>query len=246
VTGGRVVEVLESPEAAGERGADLFAAAAREDVSSEGRFTAALSGGSTPVHLFQSLANASGIDWAKVHLFWADERCVPPDHPDCNYRLARELLLSRLPAPGPEIHRVRGELAPEEAARDYEADLALAFPDQIIPRFHLICLGLGIDGHTASLFPGFNPALSSDRNAIAVDAGVRKGPRVTLTLRVINNALRVLFLVTGAAKARIAAEILEGKNGDRYPSGLVAPSGGTLTWLLDREAAALLSHPHTS
>jgi len=243
VTGRRTVEVLESPVSAATRGAVLFFSTAADVMAREGRFTVALSGGSTPIPLFERIAEqaaGSGLPWRKVHLFWADERCVPPDHPDSNYRQVRDNLLTRLPKPGPVVHRIRGELSPEEAARACAAELAFCFPGSAIPRFDMIWLGVGSDGHTASLFPGMDPAAFAGRTAVEVQPAGTKLPRVTLTLGVINNARHVVFLVTGQDKADIVAEILEGKDSGRYPAGLVVPTDGTLTWLLDREAAGRL------
>jgi 6-phosphogluconolactonase len=243
VTGRKAVEVLGSPELAAARGTELFLASAVDAIARAGRFTVAFSGGSTPVPLFRRIAEqaaGSGLAWGKVHLFWSDERCVPPDHPDSNYRLVRDNLLERLPASGPLIHRIPGELPPEEAARAYEAELAQSFPCPGLPEFDMIWLGAGTDGHTASIFPGTDPAAFPGRTAVAVHAAGARHPRVTLTLRVINNARHAVFLVTGKDKAEVVAEILQGKQRDRYPAGRVAPAGGTLTWLLDREAAGRL------
>jgi len=234
------VKVLASAELVAKRGAELFLSSARAAITMQGRFTAALSGGTTPIPFFRRLAQDapdSGIAWEKVHLFQADERCVPPDHPESNFRLTREHLLARLPAPGPVVHRIPGELPPEEAARVFEADLARDFPGHGAPKFDMIWLGVGSDGHTASLFPGSDPQGSAGRTAVAVNVHGSKHPRVTLTLPVINNARHVIFLVTGSAKADIVAEILEGRGAERYPAALVAPRDGILTWLLDAEAA---------
>lgn len=234
------VEILASAELAAKRGAELFLSSARSALTTRGRFTAALSGGTTPIPFFRRLAQeapGSGISWEKVHLFQSDERCVPPDHPESNFRLIREHLLACLPAPGPVVHRIPGELPPEEAARACEANLAREFPGQGMPRFDMIWLGAGSDGHTASLFPGSHQQGSAGRTAIAVAPQGSNHPRVTLTLPVINNARHVVFLVTGAAKADIVAAILAGIGGERYPAGLVAPPEGMLTWLLDAEAA---------
>lgn len=238
--GRATVEIRESPELVAARGAELFLSAARDDISARGRFTVALSGGATPAPLFRMIsreAPGAGMDWSRTHIFWVDERCVPPDHQDSNFRLAHELLLAKVPPPGPVLHRIRGELPPQEAARAYEIDLARTFAGIRLPDFDLIWLGLGADGHTASLFPGADPERSPDRTAIPVRTGHPGSRRVTLTLPVINNARRVVMLVTGAGKADIVAEILAGKGEERFPAALVAPSEGTLTWLLDREAA---------
>lgn len=249
MTVGRSVELFESPQAAAVRGAELFFYSAAEAIRRAGRFTVALSGGSTPLPLFQAIeeqAAGSGISWERVHLFWADERCVPPDHPDSNYRLVRENLLARLPEPGPKLSRIRGELPPEEAARTYEGELAACFTGHVIPRFDMIWLGVGADGHTASLFPGTNADGPPGRTAVAVYPTGAKHPRVTLTLPVVNNARHVVFFVTGAEKSEIVAKILQGEGSGRYPAGLASPAEGMLTWLLDREAAGRLDRTKES
>jgi 6-phosphogluconolactonase len=241
-----MIEVFPETASVGEGGAELFLSGARRAILERGRFTVALSGGSSPIPLFRSLAEKapfSGIHWEKAQIFWVDERCVPPDHGESNYRLARELFLDMLPSPGAVIHRIPAELPPREAARRYEKDLARAFQGESVPVFDQVWLGLGSDGHTASLFPVCETQGSAGRTAIAVYVEKPGSHRVTLTLPVINNARHVIFLVTGAGKADIVAEILEGKNGTRYPASKVAPTEGILTWLLDADAAARLVHP---
>jgi 6-phosphogluconolactonase len=238
-----MIEVFPETASVGERGAELFLSEARRAILEKGRFTVALSGGASPIPLFRSLAEKapfSGIQWGKAHVFWADERCVPPDHGESNYRLARELFLDMLPPPGVVIHRIPGELPPRDGARRYEEELARAFPGESVPVFDQIWLGLGSDGHTASLFPVCETQGSAGRTAIAVYVEKPGSHRVTLTLPVINNARHVVFLVTGAGKADIVTEILEGKDGARYPAAQVAPTAGTLTWLLDADAAGRL------
>jgi 6-phosphogluconolactonase len=241
-----MIEICPSADLVAARGAELFLSEAHRAILERGRFTVALSGGSSPALLFQRIAEdapGSGIDWGKAHVFWADERCVPPDHGESNYRLARELFLDMLPPPGAVIHRIPGELPPQEAARRYEEDLARAFPGQSIPVFDQIWLGLGSDGHTASLFPGYDAQGFVGHTAIAVYVEKLASHRLTLTLPVINNARHAVFLVTGTDKADIVAKILEGENGTRYPAAGVAPTEGKLTWLLDADAAAGLIHP---
>jgi 6-phosphogluconolactonase len=241
--GRRRTEICASLDLVAARGAELFLEGARCAIDTRGRFTVALSGGSSPAPLFRRIAEhapGSGIDWGAVHVLWADERCVPPDHPDSNFRMADELLLSRLPSPGPVVHRIAGELSPDEAALRYEDDLSRTFTDKEMPDFDMIFLGIGNDGHTASLFPGMDSKVQEGRKAVAVHMEKLKSRRVTLTLPVINNARHVVFLVTGADKAEIVAEILAGKDGGRYPAARVAPAEGILTWLLDAEAAGRL------
>ncbi|MDD2337293.1 MAG: 6-phosphogluconolactonase [Geobacteraceae bacterium] len=242
----RCLEIFETAEAAGVSGAELFLGAAREALTARGRFTVALSGGSSPIPLFRCLAEEApraGIDWRAVHVFWADERCVPPEHAESNFRLAEGLFLSKLPAPGAVIHRIAGEESPDEAARRYEADLSASFPGEEIPVFDLLLLGVGSDGHTASLFPGMDLDGFSGRNAVAVYVEKMMSHRVTLTLPVLSSARRIVFFVTGAAKAEIVGEILGGSGEVHYPAALVAASENHVSWLLDREAASGIVNP---
>ncbi len=246
VIDGRRIEIFETVEDAAAEGVKLFLETAQDALAVRGRFTVALSGGSSPVPLFRHLAEEAlraGIDWGAVHVFWADERCVPPDHSESNFRLADELLLSKLPAPGAVIHRIAGELSPDEAASRCEADLSRSFPEDEMPIFDMIFLGIGSDGHTASLFPDMAPDAFSGRKAVAVYVEKLQSHRVTLTEPVLSNARHLVFLVTGAAKAAIVAEILGDGEVSRYPASRVALSSATVTWLLDAEAAGGIGHP---
>lgn len=230
---------------------DLLAAAAAERfvilaemaADARGRFSAALSGGSTPKATYARLAadeNAGRVDWPGVHVFWGDERCVPPDHPGSSFRMAREALLDRVPLPRGNIHRVRGELDPEEAARAYTIELQSFFGAEW-PSFDLVLLGVGSDGHTASLFPG-SPALGERRHpVVAVTAHYEDRPaqRVSLTVPAINAARQVIFLVAGASKAGIVSAVLEGPPA-RYPAQLIQPAAGHLAWMMDAPAASQL------
>jgi 6-phosphogluconolactonase len=240
------VEIFPSPMQMSEAATKLFTARAAEAVSARGRFTAALSGGKTPVAIYASLAQApfiSQIPWALVHLFWGDERCVPPDHGDSNYRMTREFLLDHVPIPPANIHRMPGEMAPAEAAARYEKELREFFSPHGdgFPVFDFILLGLGEDGHTASLFPGTRAIREAARWVLGHYVDAQKGWRITLTPPVINAARTVVFTVSGAGKAAIMKEILEGPSRpDTLPAQIVRPADGTLLWMLDREAAALL------
>ena len=211
---------------------------------SRGRFSVALSGGSTPGSLYRLLAQnpyREQIPWADVHIFWGDERCVPPDDPGSNYGQAVKLFLSQVPIPSGNVHRVQGELDPPVAARLYDAALQGFFCGPRI-RFDVVLLGLGTDGHTAALFPG-SPALEESKQlaqAVVGDYGGRPARRVTLTLPAINAAREVLFLVSGAAKAEIVRDVLEGSD-SRNPARRIRPSAGRLTWLLDSAAAKRLT-----
>ena len=226
--------VLADKQAVSNAAAQRFVALASQ-YTQTGLFTVALSGGSTPRQLFELLSSQryrAQVAWPQVHLFWGDERCVPPDHADSNYRMTREALLDHIDIPAQNVHRVRGELAPAQAAQDYRAELGNVLGTN--PRFDLVLLGMGDDGHTASLFPD-SPALAErERTAIAVYAAHLDSWRVTLTLPVLNRARHVLFLVSGANKAPALSRI---RAGEPLPAGRVHPCPGTLTWLLDQDAA---------
>jgi 6-phosphogluconolactonase len=241
------IERLPDAEAVARRGADLFALYAREAAAARGMFAAALSGGQTPRALYAHLARqtiAQKIPWRRVHLYWGDERCVPPDDAASNYGMARDTFIRHVAIPGENVHRLHGEDGPEDAAAACEADLramaARQRPPGDLPVFDLVLLGLGADGHTASLFP-HTAALSEEERLCVVNEGKGTGPRLTMTLPVINAARRVLFAVTGAAKAGIVAEVLEGlRIPEAVPAQAVAPRPGTITWLLDEAAAGEL------
>ena len=199
-----------------------------------------LAGGSTPKAAYEILARdfAEEIDWGRTHVFFGDERTVPPDHEDSNYRMARLALIDHVPVGS--VHRMRGELPPDEAAASYEGELKAFFGDEDPPRFDLILLGLGEDGHTASLFPETSALEVADRLVVANPVLELDTTRVTLTAPVLNAARAVRFLVAGGGKAEALKEVLEGDADPRaYPARLVQPPGGP-AWMVDREAARLL------
>ena len=234
------VEVYADKQELAEAAARAFVAKAAEAIEERGRFTVALAGGSTPKAAYALLArdHADGVDWNKVHIFFGDERSVPPEHEDSNYRMAKEALLDHVSVGS--VHRMRGELPPEQAAKFYEEDLRGFFEDEAVPRLDLVMLGIGGDGHTASLFPG-TPALDVvDRLAVENPVEKLETVRITLTIPVINSARSVNFLVAGEDKAGALREILAG-DGDShtYPAKLVRPEGGAL-WMMDGEAAESL------
>jgi 6-phosphogluconolactonase len=234
------VEVWPDAAALTTRAAELFAETARQAVAAADRFTVALAGGSTPRALYELLAGetyAPQIPWEETHIFWSDERCVAPTEDESNYHMAYEAMLRRVPVPQEQIHRMRGEDEPERAARAYAKILEETF-DENPPRFDLILLGMGEDGHTASLFPE-SPALDDREQTVAVPFVEKlKAHRLTMTLRTINAASFVMFLVAGEAKCAALRAVLEGeRDGKRYPSQLVAPERGELVWLVDEAAA---------
>ena len=234
------VHVYESPEELAEAAAREFAAKANEE---RGRFAVALAGGSTPKTTYEILARdySGRIDWSRTHVFFGDERTVPPDHEDSNYRMAREALLDHVPVGG--VHRMRGELPPDEAAEACEEELRDFFGSVELPRFDLILLGVGGDGHTASLFPETSALEVHDRWVVANPVLKLDTTRITLTVPVLNAARAVCFLVAGEGKAEALKEILEGDPDPReYPASLIQPEGGP-EWMLDRSAASLLGEP---
>jgi 6-phosphogluconolactonase len=242
--GGAHVEVWADADALITRAAELFAETARQSVAARDRFTVALAGGSTPRALYELLAGeayAPRIPWGETHVFWGDERCVPPASNESNYGMAHEAMLARVPVPAEQIHRLRGEDEPEQAARDYEKILGATF-DESPPRFDLILLGMGADGHTASLFPDSAALGETERLIAAPYITGLKAHRLTMTPRLINAARSVTFLVAGEAKAASLSAVLEGESDPRrYPAQLVEPASGELVWLVDEAAAGGLS-----
>lgn len=221
-----------------------FIEIARESIAARGRFSVALAGGSTPKRIYELLASdelSNELDWSKVHIFFGDERTVPPDDAESNYRMANEALLARVALPEQNIHRMRGEGDAVANARLYEDELRGYFDGEDWPQFDLIMLGMGDDGHTASLFP---ETRALDVNAAWVTANwVEKFDtfRVTLTVPAINHARHIMFIVTGASKAERLAEVLHGAHEPRrLPSQLIQPHEGALAWFLDEAAAAKL------
>ncbi len=234
--------VYEGPAELAGAAAREFAAKAAGALEERGRFAVALAGGSTPKAAYGLLARdfAKTIDWERVHVFFGDERSVPPDHEGSNYRMAREALLDHVPVGS--VHRMRGELPPDEAALSYEDELRGFFGEEDPPRFDLIWLGIGEDGHTASLFPE-TPALEvNDRLVVANPVPKLDTTRITLTVPVLNAARAINFLVAGEGKAEALEEILEGDaDPHRYPAKLVRPPGGP-AWMVDRAAARMLEN----
>lgn len=231
------VRVLSDATAAAREAAVHMAESARRAASENGRCTLVLAGGSTPRDAYQLLAGEA-LPWERIHLFWTDERSVPPAHPESNFRMVRRALLGRIPIPATNVHRIRGELPPEVAAEAYGTEIANFFGDAET-RFDVVLLGLGTDGHTASLFP-FDPLVQERAVAAGVSApNLERGRRVSLTLRVINAASQVVFLVFGASKAAVVQKVVQGARDPlRLPAQGVAQA--KVTWLLDRDAADAL------
>ncbi|HTX77100.1 MAG TPA: 6-phosphogluconolactonase [Terracidiphilus sp.] len=234
------------------RAAQYFLEMVREAVDARGQARIAISGGSTPKAAFALMADShqhwrGAMPWDRLNLYWVDERTVPPDHPDSNYRMTREALLSHVPLPAEQIHRMEGELEPEVAAARYESELRNSFrlEGAESPRFDLISLGMGPDGHTASLFPHTAAIHEMGRLVTANQVPQLDTWRITLTWPVINHANSVFFLIGGEDKAERVREVFMGpRDPERLPSQLIWPSSGILTLFLDKAAAALLPAPN--
>jgi len=227
-------EVIRFADAAAlaESAAARFSHAAQEAITERGWFRVALSGGSTPRALFQRLNDTQTypVEWGRVHVLWSDERAVPPDHPDSNYHMAHEALLAQVPIPPAQVHRIMAERPPQAAAARYEEVLdALPGGDTL----DLVLLGMGADGHTASLFPGTAALNEQARRVVENYVPQMSAWRITSTAPYINRARRVWFLVSGADKAATLAAVLHGPHDPaRYPAQMIAPHSGQLCWLL--------------
>jgi 6-phosphogluconolactonase len=239
-------EVLVCAEAAelAQESARRFAELAEVFTGDTGRFTVALSGGSTPKAMFQILAEkpfADALPWRSIYFFWGDERCVPPDHADSNYRMASESLLSKVPIPAENIFRIPAEDDDHQRAAARYSETLQKFFGEEWPHFDLVFLGMGADGHTASLFPGTKALKAHDRIAAANYVDKFQSWRITLTADAINRARNVIFLVAAQDKAPALKEVIEGpRNPELYPSQLIDPFYGTLLWMIDEAAASLL------
>jgi 6-phosphogluconolactonase len=236
------VTVLSGPDALADAAADRFIALASAAIASRGSAAVALAGGSTPRAMNALLAASprrEQLDWTRLRFFFGDERCVPPDHPDSNYRMTRETLFAPLGIAETQIERVHAEDEPHAAAAAYEAALKAALGSA--PVFDLVYLGMGPDGHTASLFPGTIASIDADRFAVANFVAKFNGYRITLTPRVLNAARQVTITAAGAEKAEALAAVIDGpREPERFPAQLIAPEAGELAWLVDAAAAAQL------
>lgn len=243
----REIEIYNSVEELSQAAAERFISASDVAIRARGRFTVVLSGGSTPRSLYSLLATEprfSRVDWRRVHFFWGDERSVPPIHKDSNFRMVRETLLSKVNPPPTNIHRIPAEkTVASEAAKAYMEELKSFFSLQEgeWPRFDLVLLGMGPDGHTASLFPDTLVLHEATSLVAAPWVDKLKSYRITLTPPALNHAAHVLFIVAGPDKAPALREVLEGSfRPETYPAQLIRPLDGKITWMVDREAAAQL------
>ncbi len=243
-----MIRVFENPAELARQAADQIIEIARDAVTARGQFTIALSGGSTPKETYRILAEETAyremFPWAETHFFWGDERPVPPDHPDSCYLMAYEAMLSKVPVPEANIHRIKAELPPETAAAGYASEMRAcnALLKDEYPRFDLILLGFGAEGHTASLFPGTKALAEQYRWVMPNWVGKLFSMRITLTAPAINEASYVLFLVTGKEKALAIKGTFEGPfEPEQMPAQLIKPQSGQLMYFLDQTAAGALS-----
>jgi 6-phosphogluconolactonase len=244
-------KVSPTPAAVARAAAQLFTSAAVSAVASRGLARIAISGGTTPKAMFQLLANAAEpfvtqVPWDKLDLYWVDERCVPPDNVESNYRMTREALLSKVPLPAERVHRMEGELDPEVAAARYESTIRNSFKLEgaETPTFDLVLLGMGDDGHTASLFPHTEALNELSHIVIANHVPQKDTWRITLTWPVITQGREVAFLIEGAGKAQVLHDVFLGPyQPETFPSQIIRPSSGRLTLLLDAAAASKLPVP---
>jgi 6-phosphogluconolactonase len=242
------IKILPDSVALYRAAAQEFKRLAETAIAERGRFSVALSGGSTPRNVYSLLAdNYKDLPWDRIHIFFGDERHVPPTDADSNFRMANESLLSQVPIPESNVHRIRAELDPNAAAEDYEKQLREFFQLKggDWPRFDLIWLGLGEDGHTASLFPGSDAINETSRRVAANWVQRLQTFRITLTFPVLNHAAEVVFLVSGENKAQILSNVLK-PGAKKYPSQSVQPENGHLIWFVDQDAAKLLQPAKSS
>ena len=224
--------------------AERFVELGQAAIDARGCFSVGLAGGSTPKRTYELLASEAyreQLNWSKVHIFFGDERCVPPDHSESNYRMANEALISRVSIPPPNVHRINGLGDAVANASLYEDELRTFFNPASWPRFDLVLLGMGDDGHTASLFPG-TKALVEPRAWVVANWVEKFGAfRITLTAPAINHAANIVFLVSGTSKAERLSEVLRGaRDPTKLPSQLIQPERGSLEWLVDKAAASQL------
>jgi 6-phosphogluconolactonase len=245
----REIRILADGAAIAKRVAGIFVDAAAAAVKEKGSFTVALAGGSTPKTLYGLLVNdpalRSQVPWDKLHLFFGDERSVGPDHPDSNFRMATEAMISKAPLKPEQVTRIKGENPDiEQAAKEYEEALHSYFKlsDGQYPRFDLLLAGMGNEGHTLSLFPGTKALHAGNRIVSSNWVGKLFTQRITLTAQGANNAKRIIFMVTGADKAPALKAVLEGPyEPEQLPAQLLQPANGKLLWLVDTAAGAMLS-----
>ena len=239
-----MIKIFNSANDLSQYAANLFVEIANQSIANRGRFLVALSGGGTPMQLYKLLGDSfqDKVDWTLVHFFWGDERCVPVDDAGNSYGQTKKALFDKINIPDGNIHRVSSELEPDSAAKEYARTLKVfAEPPLDWPRFDLAFLGMGDDGHTASLFPGSPVEIDSPTLSVTANYQGRPANRVTLTPKVLNSGRNIVFLVTGKSKAEILSRVLSGLYiPEELPAQRIAPKEGSLDWLIDQEAGSLL------
>lgn len=252
---GHTIQIYRDNEQLASAAVEFIIHSAQKHIAETGQFTWVLAGGSTPRRVYELLgmsANKDNLDWQHTYLFWGDERAVPPNHKDSNFRMVEESLLEQVPVPVENIFRMRGEIHPDDASIQYEDAIQQFFSHKThahftsnhsrdIPAFDLVLLGIGPDGHTASLFPDSSALLEHERLVVAVEHNQPPPPlvaRLTMTLPLINHAKEIVFLASGAGKAHVLPQILGDKPNPNLPAARVQPVKGKLLWLLDADAAA--------
>jgi 6-phosphogluconolactonase len=243
------VKIFPDPERLAQAAAEHFVSTAENAIQTRGVFSVSLSGGTTPMLLYRLLASepySERVDWSRTQVFWGDERCVPPDNPESNYYHAKKVLLDNIPLPEENVHRILAEKKPEQAAEDYEETLLKFFSslsdeeERSNASFDLVLLGMGDDGHTASLFPGTLAIHEDTRWVMAQYIDRLAAWRITLTPAILNRAVHITFLVSGAGKSYTLQRVIYGSyQPDRYPAQIIKPVNGELTWFVDEAAAAL-------
>ena len=239
----RIIRIFPTPQALSESLALDLVSQIRVAGAGVNHFTIALSGGNTPKLLYSVLADqyAASVTWSNVHFFWVDERCVPPDDPESNFGMTNDAFLHRIDIPAGNIHRIRGEDDPGKEAERYSVEISeFTIKKGGMPFFNVIFLGLGEDGHTASIFPGNEKLFATDKICVMAIHPSTGQKRITITGRVIDNSAEIIFMVTGKNKAGIVNNIIgSGDNKKQYPASYVSPAEGVVVWYLDEEAALL-------
>lgn len=241
--------IKDDPTLLGKQAAEIFVADAKRSIDEKRPFTVAISGGSSPRRMHKMLATEpyiQDIPWQKIHIFWVDERCVPMDSPESNYGVAKKDFIDAVPIPQTHVHWITGEPSPRMSAKEYQKTLKdlFSFENMPIPRFDLIYLGMGTDGHIASLFPEQKSLYEKENLIVAVKGGNPNVNRITMTLPLLNQARHIVFIITGKEKSRIVQKVFQDSK-TRLPAQKIRPPNGQVTWLMDRGAAAFLTgDPH--
>jgi 6-phosphogluconolactonase len=237
--------IKDDPTFLAKQAAEIFVASAGGSIDKKRPFTVAISGGSTPRRMHKILATKpyiQNIPWQESHIFWVDERCVPQDSPESNYGTAKRDFIDEVPIPQTHVHWITCKPSPRVSAKEYQKTLKdfFSFENVRIPRFDLIFLGMGVDGHIASLFPGQKSLYEKEELVVAVEGGNPNTNRITMTLPLLNQARHIVFIITGTEKSRTVQKVFEDSN-KQLPAQKIRPLNGQVTWLMDRVAAALLT-----